>query len=208
VLCEVLTEETANFGQKALRNKIDLRNLKLLEDLTAEECVVREMAQLASLGLPQAGAWLLTTPIAALSNQQYDFKLAVKYWLGLPVYDRADPCLACLQPSDRFRDHALWCGFWGERITRHNYLWDASYDNPASAALGLSGRDAFCCQARTAAPADVYIPSWSRCLDCALDMTVINPLQQQTIAGAATMLGHALTVAYERQIAGAAAACR
>ena len=41
-----------------------------------------------------------------------------------------------------------------------------------------------------------------------LDVTVINPLQAATVAGAATTPGHALTVAYQRKMQWAMEACR
>ena len=48
---------------------------------------------------------------------------------------------------------------------------------------------------------------WSGGRDAALDVTVIHPLQSSTVAGAAVTAGHALTVAYDRKVAGAAEAC-
>ena len=57
-------------------------------------------------------------------------------------------------------------------------------------------------------PADVLLPNWAQGRDAALDVTVVTPLQQETIALAATTPGHALTFAYERKIRGAEEACR
>ena len=57
-------------------------------------------------------------------------------------------------------------------------------------------------------PADVLIPNWSRGQDAALDVTVINPLQEATVVGAAATAGHALTVAYERKVRAVGEACR
>ena len=56
-------------------------------------------------------------------------------------------------------------------------------------------------------PADVLLPNWAGGRDAALDVSVINPLQQPTLRGAATTPGHALTVAYDRKMSGAAEAC-
>ena len=56
-------------------------------------------------------------------------------------------------------------------------------------------------------PADVLIPNWSRGQDAALDVTVINPLQEATVVGAAATAGHALTVAYERKVRAVGEAC-
>jgi hypothetical protein len=60
-----MTEELAGVGQRALGLSIDKHNEKQLLEEVGEEGEVREVARLASLGLPQAGAWLLTAPILA-----------------------------------------------------------------------------------------------------------------------------------------------
>ena len=57
-------------------------------------------------------------------------------------------------------------------------------------------------------PADVFIPYWAGGRDAALDVTVINPLQAATLAGAAATPGHALAYAYSRKIRGAEEDCR
>ena len=56
-------------------------------------------------------------------------------------------------------------------------------------------------------PADIYLPSWAEGRDAALDVTVINPLQQATVAEAAVTPGHSLSVAFERKMRGAADDC-
>ena len=40
-------------------------------------------------------------------------------------------------------------------------------------------------------PADVYLPNWAAGRDATLDITVINPLQNATLEGAARDPGHA-----------------
>jgi hypothetical protein len=206
---EVMTEESAGVGQKALGLAIDKHNTERLLEEVGEEGEVREVARLASLGLPQAGAWLLTAPILALGLhlQASEFIMAAKYRLGCPVYSSAGPCPACQAPSDRMGDHALCCGHWGERISRHNALRDAIFNTAASAALSPVKEGQFLLPGVGRRPADVYIPGWAGGRDAALDVTVINPLQQDTIVGAAATPGHALQVAHKRKMTGAAEAC-
>jgi len=57
-------------------------------------------------------------------------------------------------------------------------------------------------------PADVLIRNWVGGKDAALDVTVVTPLQDNTMPGAAHTAGHALTYAYERKINGAEEECR
>ena len=56
--------------------------------------------------------------------------------------------------------------------------------------------------------ADIYLPSWSGGLDTALDVTVVNPLQQTFLNQSAANPGHALHKAYERKMTKHGEACR
>ena len=56
-------------------------------------------------------------------------------------------------------------------------------------------------------PADVYLPNWAAGQDSALDITVINPLQQATVDEAAVTPGHSLNFAFDRKMRGAAEDC-
>ena len=62
----------------------------VLQEELNQEGNLREVARLAILGLPYAGAWLDAVPIAALGLylQPREFIMATKYCLGIPVYDR------------------------------------------------------------------------------------------------------------------------
>ena len=55
--------------------------------------------------------------------------------------------------------------------------------------------------------ADVYVPNWAEGRDAAFDITVINPLQQATVAQAAETPGHSLDFAFNRKMRGAADEC-
>ena len=57
-------------------------------------------------------------------------------------------------------------------------------------------------------PADIFVRNWAGGRDAALDVTVVNPLQDATVVGAAATAGHALTFAYERKMTAAAELCR
>ena len=56
-------------------------------------------------------------------------------------------------------------------------------------------------------PADVFVPGYTAGRGTAYDVTVINPLQSATVAQAAITPGHALNVAYNRKMNGAAEIC-
>ena len=98
-----------------------------------------------------------------------EFTLVVKYRLGLPVYDSAGPCPACLRHSDVFGDHALCCGSGGERISRHNALRDALYETAVAAGLGPTKEGRFLLPGNDRRPADILVPHWSSGKDAAMD---------------------------------------
>ena len=124
--------------QKQMSVKIDLHQQQLLVQQVDQQGGDRERARLASLSLRHAGDWLNTPPLTALGLhlRAAEFALAVKYRLGVPVFNTEGPCPACLRPSDTLGDHALCCGTGGDRISRHNHLRDALFDTAAAAGLG------------------------------------------------------------------------
>ena len=57
-------------------------------------------------------------------------------------------------------------------------------------------------------PADILLPNWNRGRPAAVDVHVISPLQQQTLAEAASTPGHAFQVAVCRKLVSNLSACR
>jgi hypothetical protein len=133
--------------QKTVSLKVDLHNLQLLTDRVSELGSVRDTARLASLGLPHAGDWLNVVPSPALGLhlRPAEFTVSVKYRLGCDVFSASGKCTACPYDSDGKGDHAISCGYEGERIARHNHLRDALKPvlKPAWAQPGKTG---LCCQ--------------------------------------------------------------
>ena len=208
------TEVTSDFlngqSQKQLSAAIDLCNQSRLKNLVQADGDEREVARLACLTLPHSGDWLNCPPVVALGLRipAFEFTLSVKYRLGMPVFGSDGPCPACNSHSDRYGDHALNCGYSGERISRHNLLRDAIFDVASAAALSPVKEGRFLLPGADRRPADIFIRGWAGGQDAALDVTVINPLQDLTRAGAAASPGHAADVAFQRKMVGAAEACR
>ena len=133
--------------------------------------------------------------------------------LGMPFlmamkFNQAGPCPACLQHSDCYDDHALCCGHWGERITRHNSIRDHVHQMAAAAVLNPVKEGRFILPGNDRRPADIFLPNWAEGRDAALDVMVINPLQQATVVEAATTPGHSLDFAFDRKMRGAADDCQ
>ena len=139
--------------------KVDLRNQSLLQQHISEEGEVREIARLASLGLPHAGSWLSVVPSPALGLhlRPAEFIPVLKYRLGVPVYSSAGLCPACSCPSDRMGDHSLGCGKTSDRIARHNMLRDVLFETAASADLAPSKEEKHLLPGTVARPGDVTI---------------------------------------------------
>ena len=137
-----------------------------------------------------------------------EFIVSVKYRLGVPVFSTAGQCSACSRHSDALGDHAISCGYQGERIARHDSLRDALFHTAQQGCLGPTREDRALLPGSEARPADVLIPHWTGGRDTALDVTVVNPLQEKLVRQSSITPGHALTTAYNRKMAQAGEACR
>ena len=101
-------------------------------------------------------------------------------------------------------DHQVGCGGNGDRIHRHR---DAVFSAAQSAALAPRKEVPSLIPGSSSRPADVYLPNWTRGQPAALEVTVISPLQQLTLQGAASTQGHALSVGATRKNAAHADPC-
>ena len=81
-------ESLSGVSQKEASLKVDLLNQSLLLHHINEEGEAREIARMASLGLPRAGSWLSVVPSPALGLHLRASEIIpiVKYRLGLPIY--------------------------------------------------------------------------------------------------------------------------
>ena len=138
-LDELLTEEVlAGETQKSLSQRVNQHHHQwLLESAN----LAMDKARLLSLGLPHAGDWFHVVPSLSLHLKPQDFRFGVLYRQGVPLYRSEGPCVACGSLSDVMGDHAISCGFEGERIARHNYLWNALYHTAVTASLAPSKED-------------------------------------------------------------------
>ena len=86
---------------------------KSLNDLLSQATDKRERARLQSHLATNAGAWLTTPPISALSLhlEAEEFQSCVKYKLGIPIYDAPQNCPYCKNVViDIFANHSLTFG--------------------------------------------------------------------------------------------------
>ena len=72
----------------------------------------REKARLHSVALPHAGDWLFVVPSPSpgLNLRPAEFRAAMLYRLGMPIFDSEGPCIACGNTnSDCYGDHTVGC---------------------------------------------------------------------------------------------------
>ena len=129
-----------------------------------------------------------------------EFRAAVKYRLGAPIYEKERKSPYCKTGFlDTPGDHAVACHGRGDMISQHDHLRDKFFS--ACSALNLSP----VCQQKNlipetnCGPGDMYLPCWSAGQPAALDITITSPLQPSIISNAARKSGFALRAAEDRK---------
>ena len=88
--------------------KVDMASHTALMD-RIQNLGEHEVARMASLSLPQAGAWLNCPPLPALGLhlRGSEFVVAARFRLGMSIYNKEGKCPACGADSDIMGDHGL-----------------------------------------------------------------------------------------------------
>ena len=146
---------------------------------------IRSRALAHSSSLPHAGDWLNVVPSASLGFhlQDREFQCCLCYWLVVPLHSNPFPCPECRSIADSLGDHQVGCGGNGDRISCHNAIRDVVFSAAQSATLAPSKETPGLVPCSQSRPTDI-LPNWSCGRFAALDVHVISPLQQQTIAEA------------------------
>ena len=86
---------------------------------------IRDQARLRALSHSSgtSNGWLkaLPQPALGLAIPPHDFTIALRLWLGIPLFPSLPLC-TCLSVIDQFGDHLLGCSHGPLRIQRHNAL--------------------------------------------------------------------------------------
>ena len=93
---------------------------------------IRDRACLLALsdssGLACTWLWALPSPQLGPALPPAEFVVALRLWLGIPVFSEAGPALcSCHQLVDRFSDHLIGCSHGPLCIRHHNTLCDIIY---------------------------------------------------------------------------------
>ena len=162
--------------QRVLSRAIDVASHQLLLETAPD---IRFKALANSTALQHAGDWLNVIPSSSLGLHFLDreYRVCLRYWLGLPLFPKDEKCPICSSPADPFGDHHVGCGGNGDRIHRHDSIRDAIFSAAQTAALAPRREFPSLIPGSQSRPADVYLPSWDRGRPAALDVSVISTLQ-------------------------------
>ena len=138
--------------------------------------LVRSKALVLSTSIRHACDWLNVIPSPSLGLHLFDqeFRLCLRYWLGLPLFPADSICSVCHSSADIFGDHHVGCGGNGDRIHRHNSIRDAIFTAAQSAALAPLKEFSHLIPNRHSRSADIFLPNWDRGRSAALDVSVIR----------------------------------
>jgi hypothetical protein len=194
-----LDDLDVSLRQCALSNVIDQNQF---DHLYVQSTSPRSKALLLSSSIPHSGDWLkvIPSPSLGLHMQDLEFRLCLRYWLGVQIFPDDSTCSICQSVCDSFGDHHVGCGGNGDRILRHNALRDILFSTTQSAALAPRKEVPSLISGRCSKPADILLPHWTGGKPAALDVSVISPLQNLTVNSSASIQGYALSVGEARKM--------
>ena len=185
--------------QKLLSSKVNDYCFQVLFDQSSPA----NKARLLSVSAPHATSWLSVIPSTslALHLDPIEFRVAVKWWLGLDT-SQGSQCAFCPAHSlDPLGHHALTCKCGGDVITRHNALRDtlAHFLHRAHASIEVEAGAGLFPDHSQSQPADILMKHWNHGRPIALDISVVSPLNPSTLAEAGVMVGAVLEATERRK---------
>ena len=202
--------------QRMLSNEVHLAILSRLKTRST----VRKQNLLTACTMGHASDWLLAAPIPAfgLNMQSDNFRTALKFRLGLPLFDEGLTCPAssttkghvCGEDLDVFGDHALCCHFGTSRVFRHNNLRDIlghAARGAGLAAVVIEKKNQITGSQKK--PGDITVQQYHRGFSStAFDVTVAHPLQKNLIDVANGEAGVAAQAAHDNKLKHALKDCQ
>ncbi|KAL5457674.1 hypothetical protein EMCRGX_G034959 [Ephydatia muelleri] len=152
-------------------------------------------ARLLSASSRHASSWLAVIPSRGLNlcMEPEEFQVALKWWLGMDTSPQ-QRCPHCHDHQlDPLGHHAVTCKGGGDAVVRHNALRDvfaqfchrARLGGQLEVGYGLGG------DVSNSRPADFLVPNWTLGKPAAFDLTVVSPLNSNTLIEAGATSGSA-----------------
>ena len=173
-------------------------NKKLARNMHGAALEKRDQARLLSVE-DNANTWLNADPVGDARLPDPEFSIALRFTLGLPVYDQVvSDCPDCREPIlDRWGMHALNCRMGSGRNTRHNQLCATFADFAEKSGLNpLTEQSVPCAR-------DIVVDVLEMGMapePCALDFGITNPARDDRVVRAATEAGYAARQYAEEKI--------
>ena len=186
-------------SQRKIQEELDN---SAFDNLLGKQSSIREKACSQSLSLPQSGASLSAAPIPALGLQlsSNEFRVALKYRLGVKLYENERNCPFCKSGTQGVMgDHAVSCHGRADMISRHDCIRDKIISACSGALLSPISEQKSLLPDNNSRPGDIFLPVWNNGLPAALDVTVTSPLQSSIIINASEKSGFALSAAEDRK---------
>jgi len=179
---------------------------------------VRSHNLMLACSMPHASDWLLAPPIPGLGlGLQSDvFRTALKFRLGLPLFDEPFPCPAlssggsvCDAQMDVFGDHAMCCHNGTSIVFRHNNIRDILGHSARAAGLAaVVTEKKNQIEGSKAKPGDITVQQYHRGFaSSAFDVTISHPLQKKFIEIAMEEAGVVAEEAHDRKLQKSLAMC-
>ena len=191
---EVTWEELQGLNQHAISVFIDARNTHLMVTKMDRVGEVRDRARIRALQQPNAGAWLcgIPNPKTGAHMCSQEFLLCLQYRMGARIYQEGTVCYGCKKEMDVYGEHAINCGYGRGRVGRHNAVRDIVVDVARSANLSPRVEEGGIIEGTQQRPADVTLPGFPIGRDTLIDVTIVNPLQRNSVEEAAHTAGVAM----------------
>ena len=187
------------------------RHKALFESLRAKSSIRSKNLMLAC-SMPHASDWLLAPPIhgLGLGLQSDVFRTALKFRLGMPLFDEPFPCpatrksdgKACGDLVDVFGDHAICCHNSTSLGFRHNNVRDILGHSARAAGLAavvIEKKNQL--EGSKAKPGDITVQQYHRGFaTSAFDVTITHPLQKKHIEVAMEEAGVVAEEAHDRKL--------
>ena len=168
-------------------------NSKLFNSLQ-ENASIREKARLNTISSEHAGAWLraIPNPHLGLTMSPHEFIIAVRIWLGIPLFPSPPDSLKCCcgQTLDPFGNHLLSCCHGPLCVRRHNALCEIIFHALLSDCKNVK-LEQRCSGEDGRRPGDVYHPDFLEDKAGYFDISIRNSLQPSYVTKSAIQAGAA-----------------
>jgi hypothetical protein len=129
-----------------------------------------------------------------------EFRNLILFRLGLPLYEKDEPCHFCGRHKDRYGVHSLICKKGSDHSERHNTIRNLLFLLASQALLSPKKEVAGLIPCTKKRPGDIVIPRWHDGRTAAIDVTIISPLQQPFLLDTARAGGFASKIAEDAKV--------